>query len=57
MRRYVVEVDGFDNTIVEAETAGKAKWKVFQRIREAGYITDFREFLDRVYVLHMGSAP
>lgn len=56
MRVYSITVSGFDAVRYEAENAGKAKWAAFKDIREAGYITDFKDFLRRVYVLHMGPA-
>lgn len=50
MAEWIVKLDGFDSVPVEAETASKARYKVYKLAREAGYFRDgcFRAFLERV---------
>ncbi len=50
MSIWIVKVDGADVDPVEAETASKARYKVYKLAREAGYFRDgcFRAFLERV---------
>lgn len=37
LKRYYIQVKGFDGHFVEAETAGKAKYAEFKAWKEAGY--------------------
>jgi len=50
MALWVVNMDGFTIDPVEAETASKARYKVYKMAREADYFRDggFRAFLERV---------
>lgn len=49
VHQWVVSVDGFVSQTVEAETASKARYKVYKLAREADYFRNgFREFIERV---------
>lgn len=37
MKRYFIQVKGFDGRMVEAETAGKARYAEYKAWREAGF--------------------
>ena len=62
VKRYYIEVRGFDGHYVEAETAGKARYRDFIAYEDAGYgivrgerrtrSERFREFLARIEVFH-----
>lgn len=51
MPKWIVKLNEFDiEQPVEAETASKARYKVYKMAREAGYFRDgcFRAFLENV---------
>ena len=48
MNRYIVVISGFNGEVFEAETLAKAKYAAFKSIRESGYITNFKAFLDKL---------
>ena len=49
MYQWIVRLDGFESQTVEAETASKARYKVYKLAREADYFRNgFSEFLERV---------
>ena len=57
MKRYLIQLDGFDTHERVAETAAKARYADFCAAKDAGYFTGrhgFRDYLARVYTLHLG---
>lgn len=58
MRRYLICLDGFDSHERVAASASKARYADFRAAQDAGYFTGrhgFREYLARVYTLHLGA--
>lgn len=45
MKTFSVNVYGFCEERIEAETIAKARWKAFKAFCEAGYSWDFHKFL------------
>ena len=55
LKRYLIAPRWFDGKVFEAETAGKAKMAAYRQCKDimAPGLT-FRDFLDGLYVLHLG---
>jgi hypothetical protein len=57
MRRYLINIDGFEPHERCAATASKARYEDFKAARDAGYFagpSGFREYLARAYTRHLG---
>ena len=56
MKHYAIILKGFDKTIaiIEAESAGKAKYKCWLKTSDAGYWHNFFDFCKSCRVITIG---
>lgn len=54
MKLYAITMKGFDPAIIEAETASKAKYKLWFKTGDAGYWHNFFDFCKSCRVITIG---